>query len=371
MQKENKNCKNLSDFKEIIHRCSKCGLCQSVCPIYKTTGNECTVSRGQFIMLEGIINNKLKMSKTVNKYLDLCLKCNKCSDFCPSDIDVVDIILKAKHEYFKNSLSGKIYSIFESKLVFNTFLNLMGFISEIFHKQNKSSQHETKAVYFGGCISKIKPNINNYATVILNKIGIESVNKKFNCCGMPFLTTGNIDRFSEQAIENIKKLPDDISMIVTDCASCEWAWKQYPKYINDEKLLNKFSKIKIVSIYDIISDNNIKFTSKKDLTITYHKPCHEKHSEKIFEILNNIKNVTYKEMDGFDECCGFGSLEHPTTLKTAHPILKKKRDNIKNTSANIVITTCVGCLMNLNLISLFKYKTRRLLAFLKDNCTID
>ena len=55
----------LSDCKEDIHSCSKCGLCQSVCPIYKITGNDCTVSRGHFIMLNGLIKGDLKMSKTI------------------------------------------------------------------------------------------------------------------------------------------------------------------------------------------------------------------------------------------------------------------------------------------------------------------
>ena len=84
--------KQLTDYIEDIHSCSKCGLCQSVCPLYKLTGNDCTVSRGQFIMLYGLLKKQLKMTKNLNKYLDLCLKCGACSKFCPSGLDVVEII---------------------------------------------------------------------------------------------------------------------------------------------------------------------------------------------------------------------------------------------------------------------------------------
>ena len=69
--------KTLKNFKQQINSCSKCGLCQSQCPIYKITGNDCTVSRGHFIMLQGLIKGDLKMSKTINHYLNLCLKCGK------------------------------------------------------------------------------------------------------------------------------------------------------------------------------------------------------------------------------------------------------------------------------------------------------
>ena len=61
------NMKKLTDFKEEIHKCSKCGLCQSVCPVYNITGNDCSVSRGKFIMLNGIIKGDLKLNKNVNK----------------------------------------------------------------------------------------------------------------------------------------------------------------------------------------------------------------------------------------------------------------------------------------------------------------
>ncbi len=88
--------KSLEDFKEEIHKCSKCGLCQAVCPLYEITGNECTVSRGQFIMLDGVVKKDLKMNKNINKYLDICLKCGKCTKFCPSSIDICKIFETAK-----------------------------------------------------------------------------------------------------------------------------------------------------------------------------------------------------------------------------------------------------------------------------------
>ena len=87
--------KKLEDFKEEIQRCSKCGICQHACPVYQELGNDCAVSRGQFIMLDGVIKGDLKLNKNINKYLDLCLKCNKCKSACPTSIDVVQIILSA------------------------------------------------------------------------------------------------------------------------------------------------------------------------------------------------------------------------------------------------------------------------------------
>ena len=116
--------KTLEDYKDEIHSCSKCGLCQSVCPIYKITGNDCTVSRGHFIMLRGLIKNEIKMSKKINHYLDLCLKCGACSKFCPSGIDVVDIIALAKAEYFKKHFVEKFISWIQKNFVFGFFIKM-------------------------------------------------------------------------------------------------------------------------------------------------------------------------------------------------------------------------------------------------------
>jgi len=52
--------KRLSDFEKQIHKCSKCGLCQAECPVYQVTGNDCTVSRGQFVMLKAVLDGDLK-----------------------------------------------------------------------------------------------------------------------------------------------------------------------------------------------------------------------------------------------------------------------------------------------------------------------
>lgn len=366
---ENYKPKTLSDFKEEIHKCSKCGICQSACPIYKATGNECSVSRGLFIMLNGVLKGDLKLNKNINKYLDLCLKCNKCKDVCPSEINPLDIILCAKNEYYKKSFIGKIYSILESKLVYNTGINLIGKVLRLFNKKVKSESFDKKAIYFGGCISKLDPKTNDFAIKLLNRMKIEVLDIDFNCCGIPFLTTGNIERFQEQAIENILKLPDNSDYFITDCASCAWAWKEYIKYVEDEKLKEKLENINFKSIYELLLESDIKISAKNKHSITYHKPCHEKDDGNILSILKSIKNVEFKEMEGYDECCGFPSYECPNTLSATKRIRLNKKNYMNKTGADIITTSCVGCSLALKMLSP-KTTIKRIITFLNDFCEI-
>lgn len=353
--------KHLRDYKEEIHRCSKCGICQHACPVYQETGNDCTVSRGQFIMLDGVIKGDLKLNKNINKYLDMCLKCGKCKSACPTGINVVEIILCAKHEYFKNSVEGKIYSFLESKLVFDTVLNLVGKLCRLFRpekKLTKLNNPKAKAVYFGGCIEKLHPEVRDYVRELFHLMNIELVDVEFGCCGMPFLTTGNLDRFEEQKAENLKKLDGlEFDYFVTDCASCEYVWQE-------------LSDVKVTNIYELIAKSGLEFTVKKKQTVTYHKPCHETGMEYINMIISRCHNIEFKELDGYDECCGFAGLEHPLSLKVIGNIIKKKGLNIKKLNPDCVITSCVGCLAGMGVATLFRKKIRRLITFLKDECEI-
>ena len=168
--------KHLAEYKEEIHSCSKCGLCQSVCPVYKITGNDCTVSRGMFIMLKGLIRGDLKMTRKLNRYLDLCLKCGACSKFCPSDIDVVDIIASAKAEYFKQSFFEKLLSFIQKNFVFGMGINFL----KLFSHNIKSKKFEKKVIYFGGCSGGIKGN--RAVVKLLNSCNIEVITPNFKCC---------------------------------------------------------------------------------------------------------------------------------------------------------------------------------------------
>ena len=60
--------KKLVDYKKDIAKCSKCGLCQSVCPVFKETGNECAVSKGKFVMLDGVLKGDLKLNKNMGNF---------------------------------------------------------------------------------------------------------------------------------------------------------------------------------------------------------------------------------------------------------------------------------------------------------------
>lgn len=314
--------KELKDYADEINKCSKCGLCQAVCSIYKETGNDCAVSRGKFVMLDGVIKGDLQLNKNINKYLEMCLKCGKCTNFCPSGIDVCEIFRTAKHEYLKKSFEGTVIRFLQSKFIFDKLINT-------FYKPRKTTG---KLLYFRGCAEKVFPSAN-----ILSKLGFDVQEADFQCCGVPFLSSGNIERYEEARKHNTEIINNSLSDIVlTDCSSCEAALKQYSD-------INK----QIINTSDFIKALDIRFVFPKNQIVTFHKPCHLEDDNFLETILEKCENVEYRQMENYDECCGFAGQFALTNRKLSIQLSRKKAKSALQTGADIILTTCPACILGI------------------------
>ena len=373
--------KNLQDYEEDIYKCSRCGLCQSVCPVFKATLNECAVSRGKFNILNGIIKKELNFNKTVKKYLDLCTGCNACKEFCPSKIDVKKIFIAAKAEYYKKnkiSVLEKIinsYTLFKIGLQFGRiFFSIYRFIglprilkyfekvicktgilgkrilllNSLAHGRYKNklakSKHKTqKSVYFEGCFNKyINKETEEAVKTILSGSNIELIKKNFECCGVSYLNDGNIDAFNKLLNKNLEMLKDDFDFVLTDCASCNDVLKNYKLFSNKETAKKLAEKTIMVS--DLLKDFN--FTANKKYKVAVHKPCHDTYD--FIDIVKNINGIEYIEAKDFDKCCGFSGKFALQNQEISRKISKQKAQSYLDAKVDFILTTCPACQLGLN-----------------------
>lgn len=363
--------KKLEDFADDINKCSKCGLCQSVCPVYKITGNDCAVSRGKFVMLDGVLKGDLKLNKNIEKYLDMCLKCGKCKDFCPSNIDVCEIFNTAKYECAKNTIQGKFEKFFESKLVFGTFMKFM----KIFRRINSTASISgnrgegcIKLLYFKGCVNNVYPKTERALKKIFSNLNVEIIERDFDCCGLPFLSSGNMERFEEVKKYNLALMDSDFDYILTDCASCESTLKGYfnsthaslttedKKASFERAVARSDGGFSFVNAAEFLAGQNIKFKFKKPVKVTFHKPCHLDKDDFLKPLLQKCENVEYIEAEDYDECCGFAGEFAIKNHKISKNISVKKANNIAKTNADIVLTTCPACILGIKQGFLFSGK---------------
>ncbi|MDD3236657.1 MAG: (Fe-S)-binding protein [Candidatus Gastranaerophilales bacterium] len=372
--------KKLIDYKDDLIKCSKCGLCQAVCPIYQQTKKENLLTRGKFTILNGIADCKLNFNEQTAKDLDLCLNCDACQKYCPSDIDARKIFVAAKTDFYKEKFLTS-YFYFKLKMMFFSFLaniyRLLRFdklvdlllsksIKFPFNKyfsiancifsnkcqKNKSFQSDSKKIaYFEGCFAKyINKSTENSTINILQKAGYEVSVIKSECCSISLFYAGNYDEYKKNAIKIVNSIPENIDFIVSDCDSCIAALKDYENNIDE---INGFSK-KIISITDFIRMENIGqsinfLTSEK---VTYHKPCHSLSDTK--SLLKQILGSKFVPIE--DMCCGFAGdfgLKH---MSISREIAKTKAIDIDNSNADIVVTSCPACVLGLSQANLFSEK---------------
>lgn len=77
----------LEEASQIFEECINCGMCKSLCPMFKTLKEERVSARGHGILLS---------EKILNKALFECNLCKACEEKCPLGIKVCDAVRKGR-----------------------------------------------------------------------------------------------------------------------------------------------------------------------------------------------------------------------------------------------------------------------------------
>ncbi len=84
---------------------------------------------------------------------------------------------------------------------------------------------------------------------------------------------------------------------------------------------------------------------------TFHDPCHLNRFQKVKAqprgLLKKIKGLTLVEMPEADGCCGGGSGLNLSDYDLSMKILKRKMENAQKSQADVLVTSCPGCYLQL------------------------
>lgn len=305
----------MENIKETVYKCSKCGLCQSVCPLYLATKNEMYLPRGRYIILNNFFNNGKKLSKKFIKNLDICLNCNKCKDFCPSDIDADRIFtqLKSKYNKWKIPFPFKYYL----QLIFSSLKKEKPLIKR---SKAKTTETKEKVVYFQGCINKyVNPSDKNASLNIIEKLGYKVEKISTDCCGLPFLSDGMLSSFEKNAGKILDSIPNDVQYIVCSCDSCY-------------ETLNRIDKLsdKLIRLDKLLELNG--YSIPDDYNVVYHSPLTRKES---CYLPLNVNKINKKGSCSVME--NFFSLKHPDMANQLFDSVFYKKEDVQDKT---IITTC-------------------------------
>jgi len=388
-------------LKQEWESCVKCGLCRSVCPVFKELRQEPFVARGHISLLSEFIKGKFDFDSEKSKdYLYKCLLCTTCVEACPNNSGT-DTIVEIARRRIVEKHGLPLYKTVMAKILLNrSLMDLTVFSANLlsiflFNKNNNTSRQSTqlkiklpffdkdrlmpplapqtfynkhksfgenpRISIFPGClINYTYVKIGDSFINILKKLNISyTIEKKASCCGAPIYFSGNFDDAKILAKKNIDLFYDkDIDYLVVLEPTCASMMKfDYPKlfmYFDDEEYTQKALQLakKIIDPVKYLYDNtNIKEKLKNiNLSVTYHDPCHLKRTQKVKqeprELLKQAAN--YCEMKEADRCCGNGGTFSIDYRDLSLKIASRKIDNILNTKAQALVTGCSACIMQLS-----------------------
>ena len=198
-------------------------------------------------------------------------------------------------------------------------------------------------IYFRGCTAREKEtSIADATEVLLKSAGVDyTVLEDEKCCGSVLLRTGFIDEAKEQIKKNTDVLLDDL--ILTSCAGCYKTLKDDYEGL-DVIHISQFLK-------KLIDENKLDF-NKKDLNVTYHDSCHLGRHCSVFDeprdVISCVANLV--EMKNSHEnslCCGAGGGVKSAYPEIASQMAESRINQALDTDAELLITPCPFCKLNL------------------------
>lgn len=384
--------------------CMKCGMCQSVCPVFDQTGREADVARGKLALLSGLMASMFDDPEGVYQRLNKCLLCGSCAANCPSGVSVQEIFLKArailtgfmglspaKRVILKGMLANpalfdrltewgarfqKLFTRPVNEIVGTSCARVMSPLLQDrhfrtlapvpFHRQVMSMDRPAgrsgrKVALFTGClIDKMFPNIAHSTLKILDhyEVGVYLPDNQ-GCCGIPALSSGDLPTFHKLLAHNLKRFEAGaFDVLVTACATCTSTIHEvWPAMADDPhreaatRLAQRTMDINRFLV-DEIGLRPPAETRDKARTVTYHDPCHLKKALKVFRqpraVINAAAGYRLVEMAEPDWCCGMGGSFNLQYYDISKGIGMKKAAQIKATGADVLATGCPACMIQIS-----------------------
>lgn len=176
------------------------------------------------------------------------------------------------------------------------------------------------------------------------------------CCGQPAFNSG-YHADAKILAKRFISIFDQDGYIVCPSGSCATMVKIFYRELfkGDRETLEIVDRVSKRTRE--FSDFIVNVLHKEDLgafysgKVTYHDSCHLLRELRIKDeprkLINSVKGIDFVEMNSSDSCCGFGGTFSIKFPDVSVSILDEKIENISNTGADAVISTDMGCLMQI------------------------
>ncbi|MCB1455399.1 MAG: (Fe-S)-binding protein [Nitratireductor sp.] len=206
-------------------------------------------------------------------------------------------------------------------------------------------------------VDLFRPSVGFAAVKLLEDAGCEvHVPVSQTCCGQPAYNSGDKADTREIA-EQVIAAFEGFDHVVAPSGSCAGMLKKhYPTLFKGdakwEARARAFSE-KVHELVSFLTDvmGVEKVEAQIDAIATYHDSCSGLRELKIQQqprkLLESVKGLKLREMNGPDVCCGFGGTFAVKYSEISNSIVSEKAQNIAAAEPDILLAGDLGCLMNM------------------------
>jgi len=386
---------------DAVAQCNRCGFCQVACPIFRATGSESGVARGRLALLRALIEGRLAWSPELEEPLYDCLLCGACTSNCFPAIATSDLVIRARAQYLntvgrkpvhrllfdkllpypkrlhlaaravalgKNSGAGELARALGLLRIFGRdFANAEQIVARIPAQPLRARLRpgvypgrgrNLNAAYFVGCgVDTISQGAGQATVDLLRRFCRSVTVLDNNCCGLPAWSYGDLEAARRLAARNLPLLDAGrFDAIVTDCSSCTAFVKKYPKmFAEADPLRAKAGAVaaKAQDCAEFLKADAIPFArTLAGKRVTFHDPCQASSGQGIVkqprQLLRSIAGAQFVELPEADWCCGGAGAYALSHFDLAMRVLDRKMENLKKTKAEVLVTTCPACIIQLS-----------------------
>jgi iron-sulfur cluster protein len=376
-------------------KCIRCGSCANICPAYEMVGGH--VFGHIYIGAIGLIFTTLfHGEETARDILQLCLSCKACSHICPAGIDLQKLIgelkLIAGDSFGINPLKKLVYSNVLSKPgLFRGLMGIGSFVQRPFVAKDKkhlklplpdkydfhippsvkkptftdlakkypvhSMDAKTRVFFFPGCaVEYFYPDMGLALMNLLEKAKVRvDIPKISACCGLPAAFAGDRASTDKMMRANLASMgdPDQYDAYLVLCPTCGVGLVgEFEAFIKaDTTARNRAKNIaaKTKSLSMFLEERGLKLRAAEAKKVTYHTPCHLGRGMMATAepYLRDLLGENFVSLADTDVCCGFAGSYSVDFPGISSGILFKKIEHIKESGADILITDCPGCVMQI------------------------
>ncbi|MBI3961544.1 MAG: anaerobic glycerol-3-phosphate dehydrogenase subunit C [Deinococcus sp.] len=375
-----------SELERIFDICHGCRLCFNLCPSFPALFN--------FVDQRNLDAPQQappgEFDQMARQVVDLCYQCKLCYNKCPYTpphefmLDFPQLMLRAKAQKQRQqgmTLGDRVLGspdllgqwgsalaplsnaanrflparvILEKTIGIHRDRNLPEFHKETFarwfsRRPKKPGSNGRVALFYTCSVNYNDPDVGKACVAVLEHNGIEVICPEQECCGMPYLDSGNIGEAAKRAERNARRLAEYVRSgydIVSPGPSCSLMLKAEAPHI----VQNPEAELVAAHTFDLCQylmqlhgqkKLNTSFTWRPG-KIAYHLPCHLKHQNIGLKSRDLLRLIPGAEVELIDRCSAMDGTWGMKTqyFQLSQQVAQKLYKGIERSEPQLVVSDC-------------------------------